>query len=120
MWDNTLRFLRSAVLIFAFDAYPAIVFNVVADLFRREHKAAGWTKPLRVVFLIVLPYLTALVWSGYPRWRHGAAGARLSRDREQGHRNLRPGRGGPLAGTALPRARVSSTPTRSLSRTSQR
>ncbi len=62
MWDSFWDFLWSAVVIFAFIAYLMILFNILADLFWRDHKTSGWVKAIWVVFLIVVPYLTALVY----------------------------------------------------------
>ena len=62
MWDSFWDFLWSAVVIFAFIAYLMILFNILADLFWRDHKTSGLVKAVWVIFLIVLPYLTALVY----------------------------------------------------------
>ncbi|MGD9619064.1 MAG: SHOCT domain-containing protein [Mycolicibacterium sp.] len=62
MWDSFWDYLWSAVVIFAFIAYLLILFNILVDLFWRDHKTAGWIKAIWVVFLIVFPYLTALVY----------------------------------------------------------
>lgn len=62
MWDSFWDYLWSAVVIFAFIAYLIILFNILADLFWRDHKTSGWVKAVWVVFLILLPYLTALVY----------------------------------------------------------
>lgn len=62
MWDSFWDYLWSAVVIFAFIAYLLILFNILVDLFWRDHKTSGWIKAIWVVFLIVLPYLTALVY----------------------------------------------------------
>jgi len=62
MWDTFWHGLWSLVLIFAFVAYLIILFNILVDLFWRDHKTSGWIKAIWVVFLIVLPYLTALVY----------------------------------------------------------
>ena len=62
MVDTFAHFLWSAVLIFAFIAYLMILFNIFADLFNRDHQTPGLVKAVWVVFLIVLPYLTALVY----------------------------------------------------------
>lgn len=62
MWDSFWDYLWSAVVIFAFIAYLMILFNILADLFWRDHKTSGWVKAVWVIFLIVLPYLTALVY----------------------------------------------------------
>ncbi len=62
MWDSFWDYLWSAVVIFAFIAYLIILFNILADLFWRDHKTSGWIKAIWVVFLILVPYLTALVY----------------------------------------------------------
>jgi hypothetical protein len=62
MWDSFWDYLWSAVVIFAFIAYLMILFNILADLFGRDHKTSGWVKAIWVVFLIAVPYLTALVY----------------------------------------------------------
>ncbi|MGB5110712.1 MAG: hypothetical protein WBO08_03455 [Mycobacterium sp.] len=62
MWDSFWDFFWSFMVIFAFIAYLIILFNILADLFWRDHKTSGWAKALWVVFLVVFPYLTALVY----------------------------------------------------------
>lgn len=62
MWDSFWDYLWSAVVIFAFIAYLIILFNILTDLFWRDHKTSGWIKAIWVIFLILLPYLTALVY----------------------------------------------------------
>lgn len=62
MWDSFWDFLWTGVVIFAFIAYLMILFNILADLFWRDHKTSGVVKAIWVVFLIVLPYLTAIVY----------------------------------------------------------
>lgn len=62
MWDSFWEFLWSMIVIFAFIAYLIILFNILVDLFWRDHKTSGWVKAIWVIFLIVLPYLTALVY----------------------------------------------------------
>lgn len=62
MWDTFWHFFRSTVVIFAFIAYLIILFNILTDLFWRDHKSSGLTKAIWVFFLIVLPYLTALIY----------------------------------------------------------
>ncbi|NDK92560.1 hypothetical protein GYA93_23835 [Gordonia desulfuricans] len=61
MWDSFWNFLWSMVIIFAFVAYLIVLWYIIADLFR-DHKASGWSKAVWVVFLIIFPYLTALVY----------------------------------------------------------
>jgi ABC-type multidrug transport system fused ATPase/permease subunit len=62
MWHTFWDFLWSAIVVFAFIAYLLILFNIVVDLFWRDHQTSGWVKAAWVIFLIVFPYLTALVY----------------------------------------------------------
>lgn len=62
MWTDIWQVFWTAVLIFLFVAYLLILFNILVDLFVRDQETSGWTKALWVVFLVVLPYLTALVY----------------------------------------------------------
>lgn len=62
MWSSFWSFLWSTIVIFAFIAYLMILFNILTDLFWRDHKTSGVVKAVWVVFLIVFPYLTALVY----------------------------------------------------------
>lgn len=56
-WDLIWWFL----LVFAFFAYLFALFAIIADLFR-DHKLNGWWKAVWIVFLIFVPFLTALVY----------------------------------------------------------
>lgn len=62
MWDSFWDYFWSMIVIFAFIAYLIILFNILADLFWRDHKTSGLVKAVWVIFLIVLPYLTALIY----------------------------------------------------------
>ena len=62
MWNTFWDFLWTTLVSFAFIAYLMILFNILVDLFWRDHKTSGWVKAIWVIFLIVLPYLTALVY----------------------------------------------------------
>ena len=46
---------------FVFVAYLMVLFTILIDLFRDE-KLNGWWKALWVIFLIFVPFLTALVY----------------------------------------------------------
>ncbi len=46
---------------FLFVAYLMVLFNVLVDLFR-DHELSGWAKAVWVLFLLVFPALTALVY----------------------------------------------------------
>ncbi|MBN9140283.1 MAG: SHOCT domain-containing protein [Micrococcales bacterium] len=56
-WD----FLWALFWAFAFVAYLFAIFAIIGDLFR-DHKLNGWWKALWIIFLIFLPFLTALVY----------------------------------------------------------
>ena len=62
MWNTFWDFFWSLIVIFAFIAYLMILFNILADLFWRDHKTSGWIKAVWVLFLIVFPYVTALIY----------------------------------------------------------
>jgi hypothetical protein len=46
---------------FVFIAYLFVLFAIIGDLFR-DRKLNGWLKALWIIFLIFLPFLTALVY----------------------------------------------------------
>ena len=46
---------------FVFVAYLFVLFYILTDLFR-DRELSGWFKALWIVFLIFVPYLTALVY----------------------------------------------------------
>ncbi|QIG40303.1 SHOCT domain-containing protein [Microbacterium sp. 4R-513] len=56
-WDIVWWFLWA----FFFVAYLFVLFAIISDLFR-DHKLNGWLKALWILFLIFLPFLTALVY----------------------------------------------------------
>lgn len=62
MWDSFWDYFWSLIVIFAFIAYLIVLFNILVDLFWRDHKTSGLVKAVWLIFLIVLPYLTALVY----------------------------------------------------------
>ncbi|RDI49954.1 SHOCT domain-containing protein [Nocardia mexicana] len=49
------------VVSFAFVAYLLMLFYIIGDLFR-DKETSGWVKAVWIVFLFVLPLLTALVY----------------------------------------------------------
>jgi hypothetical protein len=46
---------------FIFIAYLMILFSIISDLFR-DHETGGFAKALWVIALLVLPFLTALIY----------------------------------------------------------
>ena len=61
MWSSFWEFTWSMVVIFAFVAYLLVLFYILSDLFR-DHELSGWAKAAWILFLIVVPYLTSLVY----------------------------------------------------------
>jgi hypothetical protein len=61
-WGSTWDFLWHFLIIFAWIAYLLVLFQILVDLFWRDHKTSGWAKAVWVVFLILIPWLTALVY----------------------------------------------------------
>ncbi|WP_426322583.1 SHOCT domain-containing protein [Microbacterium sp. E-13] len=47
--------------IFVFVAYLMVLFSIIGDIFR-DHELNGWGKALWILFLIFVPFLTALVY----------------------------------------------------------
>ena len=47
--------------VFILVAYLIALFSIISDLFR-DHKLNGWWKALWIIFLIFVPFLTALVY----------------------------------------------------------
>lgn len=58
---NFLETLWSIIIFFLFLSYLILLFQIVADLFR-DHKLSGWMKVLWIIGLVVVPFLTALVY----------------------------------------------------------
>ena len=56
-WD----FLWFVLWSFYFMAYIFVVFLIIFDLFR-DHTLNGWLKAVWIIFLILVPFLTALVY----------------------------------------------------------
>jgi len=46
---------------FLFVVYLMILFQIIGDLFR-DHKLSGWWKAVWIIFLVVAPFLTALIY----------------------------------------------------------
>ena len=61
MWSNFWDIVWFFFWTFAFIAYLMALFSIVSDLFR-DHKLNGWFKAIWIIFLIFVPFLTALVY----------------------------------------------------------
>lgn len=61
-WGSTWDFLWHFLIIFAWIAYLLVLFQILTDLFWRDHKTSGFAKAIWVILLIVFPWLTALVY----------------------------------------------------------
>ncbi len=55
------NFVWLIVLAFAFIAYLMVMFSIIGDLFR-DHETSGVLKAVWIIFLILAPFLTALVY----------------------------------------------------------
>jgi ABC-type multidrug transport system fused ATPase/permease subunit len=60
-WENVWNVIWLLFWSFAFVAYLFALFAIIADLFR-DDKLNGWLKALWIIFLIFVPFLTALVY----------------------------------------------------------
>jgi hypothetical protein len=47
--------------VFLFAAYLMVLFTIISDLFR-DHSLSGWAKAAWVLFLIIVPFLAALIY----------------------------------------------------------
>lgn len=47
--------------VFVFVAYLMVLFSILGDLFR-DHTLSGWWKAVWIIFLIFVPFLTALIY----------------------------------------------------------
>src|SRR5262245_46897290 len=60
-WANFWDVIGWFLWAFVFIAYLFALFAIIGDLFR-DHKLNGWWKALWIIFLIFVPFLTALVY----------------------------------------------------------
>lgn len=61
-WGSTWDFLWHFLIIFAWIAYLLVLFQILTDLFWRDHQTSGVVKALWVVFLFVIPWFAALIY----------------------------------------------------------
>ena len=60
-WGNFWDIIGWFLWAFVFIAYLMALFAIIGDLFR-DHKLNGWWKALWILFLVFVPFLTALVY----------------------------------------------------------
>jgi hypothetical protein len=60
-WENFGEIFWWFLWIFAFTAYLVVLFQIIGDLFR-DHELSGWWKAIWILFLIFVPFLTALIY----------------------------------------------------------
>lgn len=60
-WESFWDIIWWFFWVFVFISYLMVLFNIVVDLFR-DHTLNGWWKAVWIVFLIFVPFLTALVY----------------------------------------------------------
>ncbi len=56
-----LGFMGYLLEAFIFVAYLMVIFMIIADLFR-DDTVSGWGKAIWIIFLIFVPFITALVY----------------------------------------------------------
>jgi len=60
-WGNFGDALGWFLWTFVLIAYLMAVFSIIGDLFR-DHKLSGWAKAVWILFLFIVPFLTALIY----------------------------------------------------------
>lgn len=58
---NLGEILWVTFVVFLMIMYFMILFSILGDLFR-DHETSGWAKAAWVIFLIIAPFLTALIY----------------------------------------------------------
>ena len=61
MMSNFGDFIWFFLVSFLFIAYLMILFSIIGDLFR-DHKQSGWVKAVWIIFLVLVPFITAFVY----------------------------------------------------------
>ncbi|RZK94039.1 MAG: SHOCT domain-containing protein [Rhodococcus sp. (in: high G+C Gram-positive bacteria)] len=59
--DSFLEFFWFIFVFFLFVAYLRVLFEIITDLFR-DHQMSGWLKALWLLFLFLIPFLSALIY----------------------------------------------------------
>jgi hypothetical protein len=60
-WENVWNIIWLLFWSFAFVAYLFALFAIIGDLFR-DQELNGWLKAVWIIFLIFVPFLTALIY----------------------------------------------------------
>lgn len=60
-WSSFLDILWWSLTVFVFIAYLMALFSIISDLFR-DRELNGWAKAVWLLFLVFLPFFTALVY----------------------------------------------------------
>ena len=60
-WESFWDIIWWFFWVFVFVSYLMVLFNIIADLFR-DHALNGWAKAAWIIFLIFVPFLTALIY----------------------------------------------------------
>ena len=60
-WENFWSIIWWFVWVFAFTTYLIAVFMIIGDIFR-DNSLNGWLKAVWLIFLIFVPFLTALIY----------------------------------------------------------
>jgi hypothetical protein len=59
--DEFWEFFWFLVVFYLFVAYLRVLFAIITDLFR-DHQMSGWLKALWLLFLFLIPFLSALIY----------------------------------------------------------
>jgi len=81
-WENFWSIIWWFVWVFAFTTYLIAVFMIIGDIFR-DHTLNGWLKAVWLIFLIFVPFLTALIYliaRGRSMTERSAERARLNQE----------------------------------------
>jgi hypothetical protein len=61
-WGSSWDFLWHFLVIFAWIAYLLVLFQILTDLFWRDHTTSGFAKAIWVIALFVFPWFAALIY----------------------------------------------------------
>ena len=59
--SSFLQFLWLIIISFAFVAYLIVLFQIITDMFR-DKEQKGWHKAIWIIFLIIFPLITAVIY----------------------------------------------------------